>query len=89
MTMHILTPALPGAYCYKGVRRYGFHGLSYEYVTGKLKEAAPCAAAGRAVIAHLGAGAKECLEGVAACPGSGCRSRNETAQRHSHTIAAA
>ena len=54
------TFALPRVYYEKGVRRYGFHGLSYEYVAGKLKEAAPDAAAGRAVIAHLGAGASMC-----------------------------
>ncbi len=54
------TFALPRVYYEKGVRRYGFHGLSYEYVADKLKEAAPDAAAGRAVIAHLGAGASMC-----------------------------
>jgi acetate kinase len=52
--------ALPRAYYEKGVRRYGFHGLSYEYVAGKLREIAPEAAAGRTVIAHLGAGASMC-----------------------------
>ena len=54
------TFALPRDYYEKGVRRYGFHGLSYEYVAGKLQETAPDAAAGRAVIAHLGAGASMC-----------------------------
>jgi acetate kinase len=52
--------ALPRAYYGKGVRRYGFHGLSYEYVSGKLREIDPAAAAGRVVIAHLGAGASMC-----------------------------
>ncbi len=52
--------ALPRAYYDKGVRRYGFHGLSYEYVSGKLKKMAPQAAKGRVVAAHLGAGASMC-----------------------------
>ena len=51
------TFALPRAYYEKGVRRYGFHGLSYEYVSAKLREIAPEIASGRVVIAHLGAGA--------------------------------
>jgi acetate kinase len=42
------------------VRRYGFHGLSYEYVSGKLRAIAPGTAAGRVVVAHLGAGASMC-----------------------------
>ena len=54
------TFALPRAYYDKGVRRYGFHGLSYEYVSAKLREVAPGTAAGRVVIAHLGAGASMC-----------------------------
>jgi len=52
--------ALPRAYYDKGVRRYGFHGLSYDYVAGELKRIAPHLAAGRVVIAHLGAGASMC-----------------------------
>ena len=54
------TYSLPRTYYWKGVRRYGFHGLSFESVTAKLKEIAPDMAAGRAVIAHLGAGASMC-----------------------------
>ncbi|PZQ47783.1 MAG: acetate kinase [Rhodovulum sulfidophilum] len=52
--------ALPRAYYDKGVRRYGFHGLSYEYVSGELKRFAPLIHAGRVVIAHLGNGASMC-----------------------------
>lgn len=52
--------ALPRAYYEKGVRRYGFHGLSYEYVSGALAERAPLLHAGRAVVAHLGNGASMC-----------------------------
>jgi acetate kinase len=52
--------ALPRALYDEGVRRYGFHGLSYEYVTGKLTEIAPMFAAGRVVVAHLGNGASMC-----------------------------
>jgi acetate kinase len=42
------------------VRRYGFHGLSYEYVASRLKEIAPGLANSRVVIAHLGNGASLC-----------------------------
>ena len=52
--------ALPREITESGVRRYGFHGLSYEYVSGKLKEVAPDIADGRIVIAHLGNGASLC-----------------------------
>ncbi|HQT47753.1 MAG TPA: acetate/propionate family kinase [Acidocella sp.] len=54
------TFALPRALYDEGVRRYGFHGLSYEYVTGRLAEIAPLHAAGRVVVAHLGNGASMC-----------------------------
>jgi len=43
-----------------GVRRFGFHGLSYEYIAGKLAETAPELAAGRVIVAHLGSGASLC-----------------------------
>lgn len=52
--------AIPRALYDEGVRRYGFHGLSYEYVTGKLAEIAPFHADGRVVICHLGSGASMC-----------------------------
>ena len=52
--------ALPAALHDQGIRRYGFHGLSYESVAARLREAAPEAAAGRVVAAHLGAGASLC-----------------------------
>ena len=52
--------ALPRVLYDEGVRRYGFHGLSYEYVTGKLAEIAPFYARGRVVICHLGSGASMC-----------------------------
>jgi acetate kinase len=52
--------ALPRAYYDKGVRRYGFHGLSYEFITGALSERAPLLHEGRVVIAHLGNGASAC-----------------------------
>jgi acetate kinase len=54
------TFALPRALYDQGVRRYGFHGLSYEYVTGRLAEIAPFHAKGRVVICHLGSGASMC-----------------------------
>jgi len=43
-----------------GVRRFGFHGLSYEYITGRLAETEPALAAGRVIVAHLGSGASLC-----------------------------
>ncbi|TPE48980.1 acetate/propionate family kinase [Amaricoccus solimangrovi] len=52
--------ALPREYYDKGVRRYGFHGLSYDYVAGELRRVAPLLHAGRVVIAHLGNGASMC-----------------------------
>ncbi len=48
--------ALPREYFDAGVRRYGFHGLSYEYVTHALEELDPAVAAGRVVMGHLGNG---------------------------------
>ena len=44
----------------EGVRRYGFHGLSYDYVADRLREVAPDLAEGRVVVAHLGSGASMC-----------------------------
>ena len=52
--------ALPRSFYDEGIRRYGFHGLSYEYVTERLREIAPLHAAGRVVVAHLGNGASMC-----------------------------
>jgi acetate kinase len=49
--------ALPGRLAEEGIIRYGFHGLSYEYVIGELRRLEPEAAAGRVVVAHLGNGA--------------------------------
>jgi len=54
------TFALPRAYYARGVRRYGFHGLSYDYISGHLAETAPAIHAGRVVVAHLGNGASTC-----------------------------
>jgi len=54
------TFALPRRYYQAGVRRYGFHGLSYEYVSGALRARRPDLAAGRVIIAHLGNGASMC-----------------------------
>lgn len=44
----------------RGVRRYGFHGLSYDYISGRLAELDPALAAGKVVAAHLGSGASLC-----------------------------
>ena len=52
--------ALPRELHDAGVRRYGFHGLSYEYIASVLPEAAPDIADGRVVVAHLGNGASLC-----------------------------
>jgi acetate kinase len=52
--------AIPEALYQEGVRRYGFHGLSYEYIAGALADQAPEIALGRVVVAHLGSGASMC-----------------------------
>ena len=52
--------AIPQDLYGEGVRRYGFHGLSYEYVASCLPKVAPEAAAGRVIVAHLGSGASMC-----------------------------
>jgi acetate kinase len=52
--------AIPERFYAEGVRRYGFHGLSYEYVVDRLRTVAPDVAAGRIVVAHLGSGASMC-----------------------------
>lgn len=52
--------AIPDAWYREGVRRYGFHGLSYEYVAGRLRGLDPVLAAGRVVVCHLGSGASMC-----------------------------
>ena len=51
---------LPRDLCKAGVQRYGFHGLSYEYVASVLPEVAPEIAGGRVIVAHLGSGASMC-----------------------------
>jgi acetate kinase len=48
---------LPGSFNEEGIQRYGFHGLSYEYIAGELKA---MGGTGKAVIAHLGNGASMC-----------------------------
>jgi acetate kinase len=52
--------ALPRELSAKGVRRYGFHGLSYEYVAFILPRVAPECARGKLIVAHLGNGASMC-----------------------------
>ncbi|MQW01188.1 acetate/propionate family kinase [Sinorhizobium medicae] len=52
--------ALPHAFYEDGIRRYGFHGLSYEYIAERLREVAPDIAGGRVIVAHLGSGVSMC-----------------------------
>ena len=52
--------SVPDSLYEKGVRRYGFHGLSYEWIAGQLRENYPELAKGKVVVAHLGAGASLC-----------------------------
>jgi len=52
--------ALPESLYKEGVRRYGFHGLSYEYIAQRLPQVAPEVAKGRVIVAHLGSGASMC-----------------------------
>lgn len=52
--------ALPRAFTAQGIRRYGFHGLSYEYIVSALPRVAPEYAHGKVIVAHLGNGASMC-----------------------------
>jgi acetate kinase len=52
--------AIPEHLYVEGVRRYGFHGLSYEYIASRLPHVAPDIATGRVIVAHLGSGASMC-----------------------------
>ena len=52
--------AIPRRLHEEGVRRYGFHGLSYEYIARILPDVAPEIAKGRVIVAHLGSGASMC-----------------------------
>jgi acetate kinase len=52
--------ALPRRFTEAGVRRYGFHGLSYDYLVSRLRALSPELASGRVVMAHLGNGASLC-----------------------------
>jgi len=51
---------LPREICQGGLQRYGFHGLSYEYIASTLPEVAPDIAKGKVIVAHLGSGASLC-----------------------------
>jgi acetate kinase len=52
--------AIPRGYEENGIRRYGFHGLSYEFIAGRLREISPALAGKRTIVAHLGSGASLC-----------------------------
>jgi len=52
--------AIPERFYAEGVRRYGFHGLSYEFIAHRLPQVAPKIAGGRVIVAHLGSGASMC-----------------------------
>jgi acetate kinase len=52
--------ALPRAVTPAEMRRYGFHGLSYEYIASRLPDVSPRLATGRVIVAHLGSGASLC-----------------------------
>ena len=52
--------AIPHQLHAEGIRRYGFHGLSYEYIAKRLPQIAPEIAGGRVIVAHLGSGASMC-----------------------------
>jgi acetate kinase len=60
MPLEAASFALPRAITEAGVRRYGFHGLSFEYISTALARQAPSLARGRVIAAHLGAGASLC-----------------------------
>ncbi len=52
--------ALPRSFYDEGIRRYGFHGLSYEFIARRLRTVAPLLSTGRVIVAHLGNGASMC-----------------------------
>lgn len=52
--------ALPRKITGEGVKRYGFHGLSYEYIARQLRQLSPATARGKVVVCHLGSGASMC-----------------------------
>ncbi len=52
--------AIPDRFFREGVRRYGFHGLSYEYISQRFRVVDPARAKGRVIVAHLGSGASMC-----------------------------
>jgi acetate kinase len=52
--------AIPEQFYAQGIRRYGFHGLSYEYIAQRLPDVAPDIADKRVIVAHLGSGASMC-----------------------------
>jgi acetate kinase len=52
--------AIPDSFYRQGIRRYGFHGLSYEYIAQALPSVAPEIADGKVIVAHLGSGASLC-----------------------------
>lgn len=52
--------ALPLSYRDKGIRRWGFHGLSYDYISTQLPKLSPRLASGKTVVMHLGSGASLC-----------------------------
>ena len=54
------TFALPHALTDEGVRRYGFHGLSYQYIAGRLAEVDSALSKGRVIALHIGSGASMC-----------------------------
>ena len=54
------TLAIPRELSESGMRRYGFHGLSYEYIAGRLPQVLGARADGRVIVAHLGSGASLC-----------------------------
>src|SRR5262249_34842978 len=57
--------ALPRELTAAGIQRYGFHGLSYEYIASRLPHVDAQAAKGRTVVAHLGNGASLCAMSAA------------------------
>ncbi|MCH4267287.1 MAG: acetate/propionate family kinase [Brevundimonas sp.] len=52
--------AIPRTWHDQGVRRYGFHGLSFEFIARRLRDLDPVLASGRCIVAHLGSGASLC-----------------------------
>jgi acetate kinase len=76
--------AIPERFYAEGVRRYGFHGLSYEFIASRLPQVAPEIASGQVIVAHLGGGASMCAPRAVAASKAQWALRRSTGCRWAH-----